>query len=52
MLRVPLLVAFEGRSTRRGGHGYHIVHARTRFFCPRVVALAPTVCIHHLIPHK
>ena len=52
LLRVPLLVAFEGRTTRRGGRGYRRLHARTRFFCPRVVALAPTVCIHHLPPHE
>ena len=25
-----------------------MVHARARFCCPRAVALAPAVCIHHL----
>jgi len=49
-LRVPLLEAFEGRSTRRGRCGYSRVHARTRFCCPRAVALALTVSIHHLVP--
>ena len=52
LLRVPLLVAFEGRSTRRGGRGYHRVHARARFFCPRAIVLAPTVSIHHQVLHK